>query len=180
MYREGTTTEQFAMFLPRQEDRIVITASLQIASLLASRRERVTVLGGSVLADELVCVGAVAAATVRRYHAEVAVLGAAGLSAGAGITELDDEVAEIHRLMIERSDRLLIVADGSKLGTHTRATVTRAAAIDLLITDASAAADEVDALGSLGAEVVAVGPGAAQTNGEPMRSGYKEADPCQI
>ena len=61
------------------------------------------VLGGSVLTDELACVGPVAAATVRRYHADLAVLGAAGLSARDGITELSDEAAEIHRLMIEHS-----------------------------------------------------------------------------
>ena len=59
----------------------MITGSLPVASLLGTRRGRVVVLGGAVLTDELACVGPVAAATVRRYHAEVAVLGAAGLTA---------------------------------------------------------------------------------------------------
>ena len=78
----GSTTEQFAMFLPPRDELLVITGSLPVASLLGTRRGRVVVLGGSVLTDELACVGPVAAATARRYHAELAVLGAAGPDRG--------------------------------------------------------------------------------------------------
>ena len=74
----GSTTEQFAMFLPAREEVTVVTGSLPVASLLGTRKGRVVVLGGAVLTDELACVGPVAAATVRRYHADLAVLGAAG------------------------------------------------------------------------------------------------------
>jgi DeoR/GlpR family transcriptional regulator of sugar metabolism len=149
----GSTTEQFAMFLPSRDELLVITGSLPVASLLGTRRGRVVVLGGSVLTDELACVGPVAAATVRRYHAEVAVLGAAGLTATDGITELDDEAAEIQRLMIERSERLIVLADGSKLGSRTMAAVAPASTIDLLVTDASAPAEEVAALRELGVTI---------------------------
>jgi len=153
----GSTTEQFAMFLPPREDRTVITGSLPVASLLGTRRGRVIVLGGKVLTDELACVGPVAAATVNRYNAEVAVLGAAGLSAADGITELDDEAAEIHRLMVSRCERLIVVADGSKLGSRAVAAVASADLIDLLVTDTSAPSDELDALRSLGVTVEVIG-----------------------
>ena len=105
------------------EELTVVTGSLPVASLLGTRKGRVVVLGGSVLTDELACVGPVAAATVRRYHADLAVLGAAGLSARHGITELSDEAAEIQRLMVEHTERLVIVADGSKLGQTAMASV---------------------------------------------------------
>lgn len=154
----GSTTEQFAMFLPPRDELIVITGSLTVASLLGTRRGRVVVLGGSVLTDELACIGPVAATTARRYHAEVAVLGAAGLSAAGGITELDDEAAEIQRLMIERSDRLIVLADGSKLGSRTIAAVAPAESIDALVTDATAPADELDALRRLGVTVEVANP----------------------
>jgi DeoR family transcriptional regulator, fructose operon transcriptional repressor len=152
----GSTTEQFAMFLPARDEQLVITGSLPVASLLGTRKGRVIVLGGSVLTDELACVGPVAAATVRRYNAEVAVLGAAGLSAERGITELDDEAAEIQRLMIDQSERLIVVADGSKLGAHTVATVAPAERIDVLVTDRSAPGDDLEALAAIGIEIVVV------------------------
>jgi DeoR/GlpR family transcriptional regulator of sugar metabolism len=152
----GSTTEQFAMFLPARAELTVITGSIPVASLLGTRKGRVIVLGGSVLTNELACVGPVASATVRRYRAELAVLGAAGLSARDGITELDDEAAEIHRLMIRQSTSLTILADGSKLGQATMAAVAPAKAIDLLITDSSAPRRELIELEALGVKIVVV------------------------
>lgn len=154
----GSTTEQFAMFLRPRDDLTVVTGSLPVASLLGTRKGRVVVLGGSVLTDELACVGPVAAATVRRYHADMAVLGAAGLSARHGITELSDEAAEIQRLMIEHSDRVVVVADGSKLGQTTMASVAPADRITMLITSANAPRQELVELEALGIEIVPVPP----------------------
>jgi DeoR/GlpR family transcriptional regulator of sugar metabolism len=152
----GSTTEQFAMFLPAREELTVITGSLPVASLLGTRRGRVVVLGGSVLTDELACVGPVASSTVRRYRADLAVLGAAALSARDGITELDDEAAEVQRLMIEQSESLMILADGSKLGQVAMAAVSPANRIDLLITDSSAPTQELIELEALGVRIVVV------------------------
>jgi DeoR family fructose operon transcriptional repressor len=152
----GSTTEQFAMFLPSRNELTVVTGSLPVASLLGTRKGRVVVLGGSVLTDELACIGPVAAATVRRYHADLAVLGAAGVSARHGITELSDEAAEIQRLMVEHSDRLVIIADGSKIGEITMASVSPADRISLLITDSAAPKQELVELEALGIEIVTV------------------------
>jgi DeoR/GlpR family transcriptional regulator of sugar metabolism len=150
----GTTTEQMALFLPPRDDRMVITSSLPVASLLGTRRGHVVVLGGTVRRDELSCIGPIAAASVKHYHPQVAVLGAAGVSSRFGVTELDDEAAEINRLMIEHSDALVLLADGSKFGTAAVATVERTQAIRTLVTDASAPDDEVAALRRQGVEVV--------------------------
>jgi DeoR/GlpR family transcriptional regulator of sugar metabolism len=150
----GTTAEQFALFLPGLEGRTVVTDSIPLASFLGTRPGRVVVLGGVVRRDELSCIGPVAAATVVRYHAEAAVLGAAGLSAGGGITELYDDEADIHRLMIDRSDRLIVLADGSKLGAVTVAAVAPTRAIDVLVTDESAPTAELELFREQGVEVV--------------------------
>jgi DeoR/GlpR family transcriptional regulator of sugar metabolism len=152
----GSTAEQFAMFLPSRAELTVVTGSLPVASLLGTRKGRVVVLGGSVLTDELACVGPVAAATVRRYHADLAVLGAAGLSARHGITELSDEAAEIQRLMVEHSERLVIVADGSKFGQTAMASVASSNRISTLITDDKAPRRELLELEALGVEIVQV------------------------
>jgi DeoR/GlpR family transcriptional regulator of sugar metabolism len=160
----GTTTEQLSLYLPARDDVTVITNSLPVASLLGTRPGRVVILGGGVRPNELCCVGPVAQATVRRYHADIAVIGAAGLSARHGITELDDETAEVHRLMAEHSDSLVVVADGSKLGGAAAATVLPVEAITTLVTDQSAAAAELDALRSRDVDVV-VAPGVADRRG---------------
>jgi DeoR/GlpR family transcriptional regulator of sugar metabolism len=164
----GTTTEQFAQFLPGRRDLTVITGSVPIASLLGTRSPRVVILGGTVRRDELSCIGPVAAATVRRYHADVAVLGAAGLTVRHGVTELNDDEAEIQRLMVEHSDTLVIIADGTKLGFTAPVQVTEAERIDTLVTDEGAPPEEVSALQAVGVHVsIARRPSTGQPPAEP-------------
>ncbi|HEV7236280.1 MAG TPA: DeoR/GlpR family DNA-binding transcription regulator, partial [Ktedonobacteraceae bacterium] len=76
---EGTTTAQFAQFLPPHPRLLVITASLSHASLLCSRNINVIVVGGKLHADELTMTGSIAEATINRFYADVCVLGAAGI-----------------------------------------------------------------------------------------------------
>lgn len=150
----GTTVEQFAFYLRGREGLAVVTNSLPVASLLGTRPGRVVALGGAVRRDELSCIGPITASSVARYNADVAVLGAAGLSIRAGMTELTDEEAEVHRAMIERSETLLVVADASKLGLVTSATVAPVERIDTLVTDEGAPADQLQTFGDLGIRVV--------------------------
>jgi len=153
----GTTAEQFARYLPHHSEMTIVTASLPIASLLGTRPVRTVAIGGSVLRDELSCNGPAAIRALERYRFDLAVIGAAGLSARWGITELTDEEAEIQRTAIDRSDRLILMADGSKIGSATNAVVAGAERIDTLITDASASPAELDRLRELGIRVVFAG-----------------------
>lgn len=150
----GSTAEQFARFLPAKPGLIVVTASLPTASLLGTRPVEVVALGGTIRRDDLTCVGPVAAAALARFRFDLAVIGAAGLSATWGLTEVDGGEAEIQRLAIERSARVVVIADGSKIGTVTNAIVTDAGAIHTLVTDPSASPVELAALTAAGLDIV--------------------------
>jgi DeoR/GlpR family transcriptional regulator of sugar metabolism len=157
----GTTAEQFARFLPAHQGLTVVTASLPIASLLGTRSIDVVVLGGAVRQDELTCVGPVAVATLGRYRFDLAVVGAAGLSARWGLTEVDEGDAETQRQAIARAARLMVISDGSKIGSATNVVVGEAARVDVLVTDPSAAGDELTNLAGLGIQVAIAGDGSA-------------------
>jgi DeoR/GlpR family transcriptional regulator of sugar metabolism len=150
----GTTTEQFSLFLHPAPGLQVITGSLPVASLLGSRPVHVIALGGAVREEELSCVGPIATATIARYRADVAVLGAAGVSAQCGITEFDDDVAEVNRTAIGHSSRLVVLADASKIGVDAHAVVAPAAAISMLVTSAGAPEAELGRLRAAGVEIV--------------------------
>jgi len=72
--------------------------------------------------------------------------------------ELDDETAEVHRLMAEHADVVLAVVDGSKVGETAPAAVLPADAVTTLVTDASAPQVESDALRERGVNVVVARP----------------------
>ena len=165
----GTTAEQFARFLPARTGLTAVTASLPIASLLGTRPVEVVALGGNVRRDELTCVGPAAAATLARYRFDLAIVGAAGVGARWGITELDDDDAEIQRAAIDRAERLVVVADGSKIGVAANSVVVDAGRIETLITDATADDTELERLAALGVRIVIAGPddGPEDAGGSP-------------
>jgi DeoR family transcriptional regulator, aga operon transcriptional repressor len=150
----GSTTEQFARYLPSRSDLTVVTPSLPIASLLGTRPFRVVTLGGAVLRDELTCIGPIAVATLARYRFDAAVIGAAGISARWGVTELTEEEAAVQRVALERTERVIVIADGSKVGAATPIVVGQATVVDTLVTDPSAPPLELDALRRVGLEVL--------------------------
>lgn len=150
----GTTGEQFARSLAGRPEMVVVTASLPIASLLGSRPVRVVATGGTVHRDELSCVGPAAVATLERYTFDVAVIGCAGIDARVGVTELSDEDAEVQRVAVARSERVMVVADGSKIGAREMAVVAAPDRIATLVTDGSASPIELGALRDLGIDVV--------------------------
>jgi DeoR/GlpR family transcriptional regulator of sugar metabolism len=151
---EGTTASQFAQFLPPHPRLLVVTTSLSHASLLCSRGIRVIVTGGELQVDELVMTGPLAEATINQFYADICVLGAAGVDATSGITELDHEVAALHRLMIERSQQVIILADHSKLGFRAPAVVVPAKAVRILITDEEASREAIEPLEATGLQVL--------------------------
>jgi DeoR family transcriptional regulator, aga operon transcriptional repressor len=163
----GSTAEQFAQYLPARRDLAIVTASLPIASLLGTRPLRVVALGGSVLRDELSCVGPITTSALAHYRFDAAVIGAAGISARWGITELTEEEAAVQRAALERTERVIVIADGSKVGTSTPIVVGPAPQITTLVTDPSAPNDELSRLRGLGIEVV-VAERAAPTRLEPI------------
>lgn len=134
----GTTTYEVAVALSSRHDVTVITPSLHIASLLGNALGvQCITLGGSVRRGENSTYGSLAHLCLANYNADACVLAVGGISASGGITEFDPEAAALTRAQIERSRRVIVVADESKLGAITFAAVADIASVDVLVTCAS-------------------------------------------
>ena len=149
----GTTIEQLARYLHARPELTVVTASLPTASLLGTRPLRTVALGGTIRRDDLTATGPVAIATLANYRFELAMIGAARW----GITDLSDDEAEVQRVAIARAERVIVLADGSKIGAAASAVVAPAEVVHTLVTDASAPPAELAALRDLGVEVSVAG-----------------------
>ena len=95
-------------------------------------------------------------------------IGAAGFSARWGITELTEEEAAVQRVALERTERVIVIADGSKVGAATQIVVGPAGRVATLVTDPSAPAAELARLRELGVEVV-IAERAAPARPDPAR-----------
>ncbi len=150
----GSTVEQFARLAAPRSGLLVITPSLVVASLLGTRKVQVIMAGGMVRKDELSCVGPAAVECVQRYNTDLAVIGAAGISARRGVTDLDDQEAGVIRAALERTERIVVLADGSKFGDVALSTVVPIERVSVIVTDSSADPAEVDRIAREGVEVI--------------------------
>jgi DeoR family transcriptional regulator of aga operon/DeoR family fructose operon transcriptional repressor len=152
----GTTAEQLARYLPVRRDLTVITPSLAIASLLGTRSIDTIIVGGHVRQDELSCVGPLAIDGVRRYNTDLAVIGAAGISCRRGVSELDDNEAEVIREALDHTEQVMVISDGSKFGATSLSTVTGISRVNTIVTDVSAPKEELREIRATGVAVVVV------------------------
>jgi DeoR/GlpR family transcriptional regulator of sugar metabolism len=132
----------------------------QFASLLGTRRVQVIIVGGLVRQDELNCVGPSAVECVQRYNTDVAVIGAAGVSARFGVTDLDDGEAGVNRAALERTRQIVVLADGSKFGDVALSTVAPIKDVSVIVTDSTADLTELELIERVGVEVIKVQPAA--------------------
>ncbi len=87
---------------------------------------------------------------------DLLILGVDGISSAAGVSCQDEGEASINALMVQRSDRVVVVATGDKLGRRTFARICNATDVSVVVTDASAPAAEVEALRLDGLEVTII------------------------
>ncbi len=155
----GTTTLEIALALQGKQNLTIITASLPIANAVVSSfsigsNVRLILTGGIVRAGELSMIGSAAEQAYREYHVDKAFIGVGGLSLEAGLTEYNLEDALVKRPLLHNAHQRIVVADGSKLGRTTFASIGPLSLINTLITDRSAPDEVVRALQEMGIEVI--------------------------
>lgn len=154
----GTTTHLLARLLTERVDLTVVTNALNIAVELALRpRLKLIMTGGVSRARSYELVGPIADQALAGLNMAVAVVGVGGVSARGGLTTHDEIEANTSAVMIRRAGRVIVVADGSKVGKVCLAGICAITDVAMLVTDASADPAGIDAIRLAGTEVVVAG-----------------------
>lgn len=150
----GTTTTEVLRALHPREDLTIITNSVGLALEAAGQgRSRVLVAGGVLRPNSLELVGGLAEATFRQVNVGTAIVGSDGVSVTGGLTTHDEVEAHTNHTMIARAQRVIAVADGSKVGRILLARLAGLDEIDVLVTDSHADAAEIGLIRAQGIEV---------------------------
>jgi DeoR family transcriptional regulator of aga operon len=151
----GTTTHLLARLLAERVDLTVVTNALNIGAELAMRpRLKLIMTGGVSRTQSYELVGPLADRALAGLNIAVAVIGVDGLSARGGLTTHDEIEAHTNACMIQRADRVIVVADGSKLGKVCLAGICPITDVATLVTDGSADPAELDAIRRTGVDIV--------------------------
>lgn len=149
----GTTTLAVAEALKDRRNITVVTSSLRIAWLLADKPDlRVIVVGGAVRTGERSLVGSIASRTFEDFYCDLMFMGVGGIDLEAGFTEFNIEDATVKQKAMKQSQRVMVVANSSKLGKIAFARVAGVDEVDALITDTET--EKVSGLRNAGLEVI--------------------------
>ncbi|MFI6513738.1 DeoR/GlpR family DNA-binding transcription regulator [Streptosporangium sp. NPDC050855] len=160
----GTTTTEVARSLATSADLhrqgsepslTLVTNALNIANELVVRRHvKLVVVGGVAMPASYELIGPLADGVLREVSLDIAILGVDALDPERGAFAHHEGEAGINRLMASRAQRVVVVADSSKLGTRAFARICPCDDIDVLVTDGDAPAVTVRRFADAGIEVV--------------------------
>jgi DeoR family transcriptional regulator of aga operon len=150
----GSTTTEVGRALASRSGLRVVTNALNIASELAVRANiELVVCGGSARSESYELVGPLAELTLANINLEVAIIGVDGVSATAGFTTHHEVEAHTNRALLGAAERVIVVADSSKIGKRGFAKIADISAASDVVTDVQARPADVAELERLGPKV---------------------------
>ena len=153
----GTTTTEVARALVDRPRLTVVTNALNIAAELAIRPNlKLVVTGGYASAESYELVGPLAEQSLLGLNLDIVFLGVDAISVAAGLSTHHEVEAHTNLALIERSRRVVVVADSSKIGLVAFARICPIDRVHELITDAAADPALVAELLAAGLQVTTV------------------------
>jgi DeoR family fructose operon transcriptional repressor len=151
----GTTTARLAGLLPLDVPYTVFTNAVPIAGRLAGRGNvDLHLLPGRVRRTTQAAVGEDTVAAIARLRTDVAFVGTNGLSIAHGLSTPDQSEAAAKNAMIRSAQRVVVLADSSKIGHESTVRFGDLEQVDVLITDDGLSADDQATLKAHDIEVV--------------------------
>ena len=151
----GSSTAALAEVLPADRRLLVVTNSVPISHrLTVSPGVSLHVLGGRVRGITQTAVGESTVRAMADLRVDVAFLGANGISPSHGFSTPDETEAASKRAMVASAQRVVVLADSSKLGREHLVRFASVDDVDVLVTDDEADPDVVAEIESHGIEVL--------------------------
>jgi DeoR/GlpR family transcriptional regulator of sugar metabolism len=132
----STTSLHIAERLKEKRNIVVITNALKIAMCFAGYDNiKVICIGGTLRNSQMSFIGPAAERGVSEYYADKAFVSCVGVDLVKGITDADEQEAEIRKLMLRQATRKILVADNTKLGKTSFSFIAPMTGLDWLVTD---------------------------------------------
>ena len=154
----GTTTFEMVQLMTGMKDLTVVTNDLQIAAWLERNTEVTVILTGGTVRRHFRCTtGQTAVDMLSMLHVDKAFVAANGVSIRNGLTTPSIDMASIKKQMIDSSDKVILIADSTKIERTAFVSYAPISRVDVLITDDNADNGFIEALRGTGVNVICVG-----------------------
>lgn len=152
---QGTTTLEFVRFLQAHKNLTVLTNAIPIAAeLVKNPNIKVILIGGNLRAGELAASGYLAEEIVDQFYVDKVFQGVDGMTLDFGIGGYQIEESNLRRHFVKRSQKVIALADHSKIGVKALNTICSLDELDILITDKDADKKVIAELRRKGVKVI--------------------------
>ncbi len=132
----GTSTEAVAHQLLDHENMLVVTNNLNIANILAANQSCEIILAGGVLRRlDGGIVGMLTVEMVKQFKFDYSILGCSAIDADGDLLDFDGQEVMVSSTAINRSRKVLVVADHLKFQRKAPLTICSLKDVDVLFTD---------------------------------------------
>jgi len=154
MLDSGITTQQVAKNLLGHENLTVITNGLNILNTLAGHPNiTLYTVGGQITSSSYTIMGTDSEANFQKYYANTCVVSVDGVDVERGLTSRNQLEANITRILLEHTERRILVTDFSKIGLIALIPVAPLTGVDVIVTDDKAPADFIERVRKMGITV---------------------------
>lgn len=153
----GTTVHALARNIHTSDKLTVITASLEVARILANDHNiDIIELGGILRHSSLSVVGKYAESALSDFSCSKLFIGVDGIDLDFGITTTDMMEASLNRVMIQTAQKTIVLADSSKFGRRGFSKIVDTKDADHIITDSRISPSTAHAIEEMGIELTIV------------------------
>ncbi|GAA0267410.1 HTH-type transcriptional regulator GlpR [Halobacterium noricense] len=152
----GTTTMQVAQTAPRDGSFMAVTNSPPLSLKLIQRDNEVKITGGSLRERTRSLVGPSAERFMEQMNFDLLFLGTNAIDLDQGLMTPNEDEARLKELMIQKSQRVVLVADGTKLDEQSFVRFAEFEDVDTFVTDEPLSEAAREPFQSAGAELIEV------------------------
>ncbi len=154
----GTTTLAVVEFLPKSGLNILTNSFPVAARLLEATSNRISLPGGMVFPEQSIILSPFEADSISHFRADKMFTGCFGIGR-LGMMDTDPLIVKSELRLMQRADRLIVLADSRKLRQGGAMVVVGLDGISTLITDDGATAAELALFRDAGVEVLVAATG---------------------
>lgn len=154
MLNAGTTLTYVIQALQTKKNLSIVTNSIQNAVQIGAYPGfNVVLLGGEIDTKYQFTYGNDAICQLDRYHVNKCILSVDGVHTRDGLTLYYSNEVGVVRKMIDSSDKVIVAADGSKIGRNTFSKIAPIEVMEVLVTSRSDKRDQIAEIKSKGITV---------------------------
>jgi DeoR/GlpR family transcriptional regulator of sugar metabolism len=156
----GTTVYHVACCLSGKKNVTVLTNSIRIVEKLGMNKDfQVYVIGGIIKTDILASSGVFATEFLANfYHIDYAVISCDGLIPDKGTTEHSLELSMLKKIVLEKTEKIIVMADHSKIGIAGSCLCCPIDRISIAVVDSETPETHINTMRMQGLEVVVAAP----------------------